>query len=187
MKAKVILLSLLLLAAFGHKSHAQKVSVSTDLVEWGYLWTANLEANVSVHQHWSVLAGGKINPWKLDKKSGEEFYDVQNTAYLGTRYWPWHVFAGWWIGAKAQYSSFQRTGIINQNLKTGQSLGAGLSAGYTFMINERLNLELGAGLWGGRHFKYSQYDSSEAMNPITSSPKNFIAIDNITVAFMYIF
>ena len=70
------------------------------------------------------------------------------------------------------------------NLK---SIGAGLSAGYTFMINERLNLELGAGLWGGRHFKYSQYDSSETMNPITSSPKNFIAIDNITVAFMYIF
>ena len=187
MKAKVILLSLLLLAAFGHKSHAPKVSVSTDLVEWGYLWTVNLEANVSVHQHWSILAGGKINPWKFDKKSGEEFYDVQNTAYIGTRYWPWHVFAGWWVGAKAQYSSFQRTGIINQSLKKGQSIGAGLSAGYTFMLNERLNLDLGLGFWGGYRLKYNRFDSPATMVPMNAASKGFIAPDELTVALMYIF
>lgn len=91
------------------------------------------------------------------------------------------------MGAKVQYSSFSNTGLWNSKLTEGKGIGAGLSAGYTFMINERLNLELGAGFWGGRNFKYTQYDSPATMTPITTSPKNFIAVDNITVALMYIF
>ena len=187
MKTRIILLSFLLLLCAGHKGYAQKVSVSTDIVDWAYLWTVNGEVNVSVDQHFTVLAGGKINPWKFDKKSGEEFYDYQMTAYAGARYWPWHVFAGWWIGAKAQYSSFERTGIINQTLKTGKSVGAGLSAGYTFMLNERLTLEVGAGFWGGSRLKYAEYDSPATMNPLETKRKGFIAADELTVALMYIF
>lgn len=187
MKTKLILLSFLLLLAAGHKGYAQKVSVSTDLVDWAYLWTANAEVGISVDQHFSIQVGGKINPWKFDKKSGDELYDGQMTAYAGARYWPWHVFAGWWVGAKLQYSSFQNTGIVRPELRKGQSAGAGLSAGYTFMLNERLNLDLGLGFWGGRHFKYAEYDSPATMNPITTAPKNFIAVDELTVALMYIF
>lgn len=187
MKTRIILLSFLLLLGVGHKSYAQKVSVSTDIVDWAYLWTINGEVNVSVDQHFTVLAGGKINPWKFDKKSGDEFYDYQMTAYAGARYWPWHVFAGWWVGAKVQYSSFERTGLINSKLKTGKALGGGLSAGYTFMLNERLNLDLGAGFWGGGRLKYNEYDSPATMNPIENNRKGFIAVDELTVALMYIF
>ena len=65
MKTKIILLSFLMLLAAGYRCDAQKVSVSTDLVDWAYLWTMNGEVNVSVAQHVTVLAGGKINPWML--------------------------------------------------------------------------------------------------------------------------
>ena len=189
MKTKIILLSFLLLLGVGHRCNAQKVSVSTDLMDWAYLWTVNAEANVSVSQHVTVLAGAKINPWMYDlKKSGKELYECQNTVYAGVRYWPWHVFSGWWIGAKAQYSSFKRTGLFNNpKLKTGKSIGAGLSGGYTFMLNERLNLDLGLGFWGGRHLKYSEYETPKAEVPAINAPKNFIAVDELTVGLMYIF
>ena len=188
MKTKIILLSFLMLLAAGYRCDAQKVSVSTDLVDWAYLWTMNGEVNVSVARHVTVLAGGKINPWMYDmKKAGKELYDCQNTVYAGVRYWPWHVFSGWWVGGKLQYSDFKRTGLFNTKLKKGKSIGAGVSAGYTFMLNERLNLDLGLGFWGGRHFKYSEYDTPQAEMPTINAPKNFIAVDELTVGLMYIF
>ena len=187
MRTKIILLAFLLVFAAGNKCAAQKVSVSTNLVDWAYLWTVNGELGFSVDQHFSVVAGGKVNPWNFEKPNGKDIYNCQSTVYAGARYWPWYVFSGWWMGAKVQYSSFSNTGLFRPELTEGKSVGAGLSAGYTFMINERLNLELGAGFWGGRHFKYNQYDSPEALNLISTAPKNFIAVDNVTIAFMYIF
>ena len=55
------------------------------------------------------------------------------------------------------------------------------------MLNERLNLDLGLGFWGGRHFKYSEYDTPQAEMPTINAPKNFIAVDELTVGLMYIF
>lgn len=187
MKTKLFLLAILLMFAAGNECKAQKVSVSTNLTDWAYLWTINGEIGLSVDQHFSLLAGGRANPWNFEKPNGKDIYNCQSTVYAGVRYWPWYVFSGWWMGAKVQYSSFSNTGLLNDKLTEGKGVGAGLSAGYTFMVNERLNLELGAGFWGGRNFKYAQYDSPVTMSPVTTAPKNFIAVDNITVALMYIF
>lgn len=187
MRTKVFLVAFLLMFAAGSKCEAQKVSVSTNLIDWAYLWTINGELGFSVDQHFSLSAGGRINPWKFDKPDGTGLYNCQTTAYAGVRYWPWYVFSGWWVGAKMQYSSFSNTGLFRSELREGQSVGAGVSAGYTLMINERLNMEFGAGFWGGRHFKYSEYDSPVTMTPVSTSPKNFITVDNITVALVYLF
>ena len=77
--------------------------------------------------------------------------------------------------------------VLNQSLKKGQSIGAGLSAGYTFMLNERLNLDLGLGFWGGYRLKYNRFDSPATMVPMNAASKGFIAPDELTVALMYIF
>ena len=187
MRTKIILLAFLMVFAAGNKCAAQKVSVSTNLMDWAYLWTVNGELGFSVDQHFSLVAGGKVNPWNFEKPNGKDIYNCQSTAYVGARYWPWYVFSGWWMGAKAQYSSFSNTGLWSDKLTEGKSIGAGLSAGYTFMLNERLNLDLGLGFWGGYRLKYNIYDSPATMVPMGTGSKGFIAPDELTVALMYIF
>ena len=58
-----IVLTTIMAAGFAISSHAQKLSLSTNLVEWGNYGTINLDGGMSVSQHFSLLAGVKYNPW----------------------------------------------------------------------------------------------------------------------------
>ena len=60
MRTKVFLVAFLLMFAAGSKCEAQKVSVSTNLIDWAYLWTINGELGFSVDQHFSLSAGKYI-------------------------------------------------------------------------------------------------------------------------------
>ena len=44
-------------------SKAQFFSLSTSLLDWANLGTANVQAGVSVSRHLSVHAGVRYNPW----------------------------------------------------------------------------------------------------------------------------
>ena len=67
-----------------------RVALSTDVVDWANFATINLEAGVSVHQHFSIQAGAKYNPWEFKTRNlGLQLYNKQTTAYAGFRYWPW--------------------------------------------------------------------------------------------------
>jgi hypothetical protein len=187
MKKIFITLCFLVSFASGFKADAQMTSISTDLVKWGYLGTANIDAGFSVAQHFSISTGIRCNPWEFKTPSGDQMNDRQMTAYVGARYWPWYVFSGWWVEGKLQYSDFSRTGVWRPALEKGMSVGAGLSFGYTLMLHEHLNLEFGAGLWGGRHLKYGLYECPVCMRVREEGPRNFIRPDNLSVSLMYIF
>ncbi|MBR4809865.1 MAG: DUF3575 domain-containing protein [Bacteroidales bacterium] len=45
---------------------AQKVAVGTNVVDWVNLGTANIEAGLSIGQHFSAFVGGRYNPWSFD-------------------------------------------------------------------------------------------------------------------------
>ena len=190
-----ILAIVLLLAArsTSFSSAAQEKSktqfaLSTDVVDWACLGTINLDAGVSVHQHFSVELGAKFNPWEFTTGGKDlPLYNHQATAYAGMRYWPWYVFSGWWIGAQAQYTQYEETGIWRPALDTGAAVGGGLSVGYTLMLNEKLNLEFGLGVWAGRRYKYTLYCCPECMEVRGSGPSNFIALNDLSVAVMYVF
>lgn len=186
----IILLLLAVIPQFRMAGQERKTSValSTDLVDWAYLGTANLEAGVSVHRHFSLQAGAKFNPWSFKThKSGLDLYNKQATAYAGFRYWPWYVYSGWWLGAQAQYTGYSETGLWRHALDTGKALGAGLSFGYTLMLNENLNLEFGAGVWGGRRFQHTLYCCPDCMKVRQSGPENFVMLNDISVSVMYVF
>lgn len=187
MKIRQIIICILILIMAGYRAEAQKASVSTNIVEWVYLGTINAEAGVSISQHLSIAAGARYNPWKYQTPKGFDMYDQKTSIYTGVRYWPWYIFSGWWIEADLQYASFSRTGIWRPALEEGQSLGACLSFGYTIMLHQNLNLEFGAGLWGGRHLKYNLYECPKCMMLRDSGPRGFIAADKLSVSIMYIF
>lgn len=183
----IIIIIAVLLVANPRTADAQKVSVSTNMLTWANMGTANVDANVSVSKHFTLFAGAKYNPWEIRTKSQVTLMNQQITGYLGAKYWPWHVYSGWWIGAKAQFQDFDQAGLWSQNLVSGKALGLGLSAGYSIMISEHINLDLGIGGWGGRVLNYVGYKDLGGIEAATKGSRNFVFLDNMIVAFAYIF
>ena len=169
---------------------AQIWTVQTNVVDWAALGTVNAEVGVSLSQHFSLVAGGRYNPWEFhDDKFDVPVQFQQQTAYLGVRYWPWYVNSGFWIAAKAQYMhSFSNTGIWRAALKEGRNgFGGGLSAGYTFMLSKHFNLELGVGGWAGVFKEYGFYSSPEKNFVREEGRKKFIYPDQVSLSFVYVF
>lgn len=169
-------------------ARAQKVAISTNAVNWAYLATVNLEAGVRVHQHFSIQAGARYNPWNFKtQKLSLPLYNHQTTAYAGFRYWPRYVFSGWWFGAQAQLTDYEETGVWRHALDIGKAIGGGMSFGYTLMLYENLNIEFGAGIWAGRRYEHVLYCCPDCMLVRESGPGNFVALNDISISLMYVF
>ena len=169
---------------------AQMWTVQTNVLDWAALGTINAEVGMSVSQHFSVVAGGRINPWEFQTHDPDAIVrNQQKTAYLGVRYWPWYVNSGLWFAAKAQYmASFSNTGIWRKALKEGRNgFGGGLSAGYTFMLSKHFNLEAGIGGWAGVFNEYGFYSSPEKNSVREEGKKTFIYPDQLSLSFVYVF
>ena len=170
-------MAVILAVGLSTAASAQKVALSTNFVDWANYGTLNLEAGMGVSR----------NPWEFHTKGGMPVMNKQTTVYAGTRYWPFYAYTGWWFGARARYTDFAQTGVLRAKYFLGTSVGAGLSAGYSWRLTKHLNLELGAGFWGGRHLKYEQYRTIANMILEDKGPRNFITVDDISLALVYVF
>lgn len=184
---KRFFISILFVFFAAFSSEAQHVSLSTNALQWANCGTVNLSAGVSLARHFSFEAGGRYNPFSYQRKSGLTVQNQQKTAFAGVRYWPWYVFSGWWAGVKGQWSDYSRTGIWRYAIDEGTRIGVGLSAGYTWMISKKVNLDFGIGGWGGRQTKYTLYHCKQCMEIRESGPKNFIVLDDVSVSLMIMF
>ena len=102
------------------------------------------------------------------------------------RFWPWHVFSGWWIGGKVQYQEYNRGGIRSAVTDEGDRYGAGLSAGFTYMLHPHLNVSLGAGVWGGLQ-RYTVYSCPVCGITQESGEKTFILPNDLALSLSYVF
>ncbi len=139
--------------------------ISTNLLDWASLGTANLDFGASVARNFSLHLSGQYNPWEIEPEKGSIHLIENNrwSASIGARYWPWYVFSGWWVSAKVRYLDFTEFGTLSGSAGfDGNALGAGLSAGYTLMLTKNLNMEFGAGVWGNKYFSRTLYDDPES-------------------------
>ena len=168
---------------------AQKWAISTNALSWLNIGTINAEGSMSMNKHFTVHAGFTANPWKMHTSTYVELKNQQYGGYAGVRYWPNYAYMDWWIGAKVQYKNFKEAGLLTNSLMKGNALGAGLSGGYSFLISEHFNLDLGLGIWGGRLFTYKKYKGTEEIDSeiVDKGPRDFIFLDNIMVSLVYIF
>jgi hypothetical protein len=179
---------IIVLLFFCTAARAQHVAIGTNAVDWVNLGTANIEVGLSIGQHFSISTGGRYNPWTFySKRQDLPMHNNVKVAYAGVRYWPWYVFSGWWVGLKGQYEQFMQGGFWRPMLEEGTAVGAGLSGGYTWMVHKHLNLEFGLGLVGGRYTDYARYKCSDCVDLITSGPRNFLKIDDLVIALVYVF
>ena len=168
-------------------AEAQNFSVATNLVDYVSLGTLNAEVSAGIGRRISVNASARINPWTYHK--GDPSKQMQNrhqTYAIGLRYWPWHIYSGWWISGYVQYQEYNRGGIVSQRTEEGDAYGISPGAGYSLMVHEKLNIDFGLSFWAGQK-TYITYACPSCGRITDKGSKWFIMPNEIKVALQYIF
>ena len=168
-------------------AEAQDFSIATNLVDYVSLGTLNAEVSAATGRHISLHAAARVNPWTFHK--GDPAKQMQNrhqTYSLGMRFWPWHIYSGWWISADVQYQEYNRGGIISQKTEEGDAYGISPGAGYSLMLHEHLNLDFGLSFWAGQK-TYITYACPSCGRITDKGSKWFVLPNELRVAIQYIF
>ena len=181
---KVIVLVICLIS--GISASAQTWSVSTNVVDWINFGTVNVEASAAVARNVTLNASYRFNPWTFHAGEAEQLQNRMHTANMGVRWWPWHIYSGWWFGGGAQYQEYNRGGVLTHESEEGDAFGADITGGYTVMINKYLNLEFGVSFWGGWK-DYTRYACTNCGKIVADGEKWFLTPNNMKVAVTWIF
>jgi len=169
------------------KSEAQTVSLSTNLLDYACLGTLNADVSYSLSRRWSVTAGARYNPFTFRKGDPDKQFQLRQQSYsIGARLWPWHTWSGWWFAGKMRYQEYNTGGIRSLETREGDRFGAGLYAGYTYMLTSHLNIEFGLGLWSGLDV-YRCYSCPVCGVTLESGKTHFILPDDIMISLAYVF
>mgnify|MGYP003524808673 CR=1 FL=1 len=184
---KKILILMTFIALISSNASAQDWSISTNLVDYITLGTLNVEGSAATGRHITVNASARVNPWTFHKGDpAKQMQNRQQTYAAGIRYWPWHIYSGWWISAMAQYQEYNRGGIISPSTEEGDAFGMSFGGGYSLMIRENLNLDFGLTVWGGQK-SYVVY-ACPLCGRITDKGSSWFVMPNeLRVALQYIF
>lgn len=168
-------------------SSAQRFSFGTNVADWLSLGTMNASASAAVARHVTLNGEARVNPWTFNTNDGETQLQNRHQTYsAGVRWWPWYVYSGWWLGLSAQYQEYNRGGIFSRRTEEGDAFGAVLSGGYTLMLHEHLNLDMGAGGWGGQT-AYTAYDCPRCGRISESGQKWFVLPAELYLSLIWIF
>ena len=185
MKHKIIIT--LLLIALPIFCSAQNWSVSTNAMDYVSLGTMNAEASMATGRHISINASARINPWTFHKGDpSKQMQNRQQTYAVGIRYWPWHIYSGWWMSGMAQYQEYNRGGIISATTEEGDAYGLSIGAGYSLMLHEHWNLDFGLSLWGGQK-TFVTYACPSCGKINEKGAKWFFLPNDLRVSIAYIF
>lgn len=156
---------------------AQELSLSTNLADYAAGGTLNIGAAYGVSRHWTVNAQGRYNPYALQR---------QRSLAAGTRWWPWYVYSGWWMGAGLQWQEFSEGSRRSPETSEGDRFGGSLSGGYSAMLGPHFNLDFGFGLWGG-YCLYTTYACRTCGRRLNSGGRVFILPNELILGISYIF
>ena len=185
MKHKIIIT--LLLIALPIFCSAQDWSVSTNAMDYVSLGTLNAEVSMATGRHISINASARINPWTFHKGDpSKQMQNRQQTYAVGVRYWPWHIYSGWWMSGMAQYQEYNRGGIISATTEEGDAYGLSIGAGYSLMLHEHWNLDFGLSLWGGQK-TFVTYACPSCGKITEKGAKWFFMPNDLRVSIAYIF
>ncbi|MBO7510461.1 MAG: DUF3575 domain-containing protein, partial [Bacteroidales bacterium] len=162
-------------------------ALSTNLLSWLNLGTINLEMQYEIARHWTLEGKIKYNPWTLNKSVIGQFQENQRGFAMGARWWPWYSFAGWWIGADAQFKNYRTGGLPwFKTPEEGNAVGASLGFGYSVLITKWFNLDFGISGWAGHKF-FTNYEDSRFLTPTGKGNKWFVAPNELSVSAVFIF
>ena len=184
---KRICFLIILLFSLASEASAQDWSVATNLFDYVCLGSINAEASVATGRHISIHASARVNPWTFHEGYPAKQMQNRHQTYAGgVRYWPWHIYSGWWFTGMVQYQEYNRGGIISQKTEEGDAYGISAGAGYSLMLHEHLNIDFGLSFWGGQK-TYITYACPSCGRIVDKGSKWFIMPNEIKVSIAYIF
>lgn len=167
--------------------YSQRLQISSNVIGFACLGTLNGEVNYAVSRHWSVGMSGRFNPFTYSRDGGSgQFQLRQRSVSAVARWWPWHVYSGWWLSGNVRWQEYNMGGILGDRTEEGERYGGGLTAGYSHMITTHLNVELGLGVWGGVK-RYTVYACPECGTRLEEGIKSFVMPSDVIVALSYVF
>lgn len=167
--------------------NAQKLQLETNAIDWMTFGTINAQVDLAVARNWSVGLGGRYNPFVFEKEGGaSQMQFKQRSVAANLRWWPWHVYSGWWVSGRAQWQEYNIGGIVSPATEEGQRYGGGLSAGYSYMITTHINLDMGIGFWGGMK-RYTVYSCPKCGARVKEGVGGFILPNDVVIALSYVF
>lgn len=184
---KKIFFATLLLFALAAPTRAQRISVSTNFMDWLLLGTLNARGEFAIAQHWSAGTVLKYNPWTFQEGNPDKQMQLrQLTLAESARWWPWHVYSGWWTEAGVQYQQYSRGGIWGKMTEEGDAVGLRLGGGYMTMLHRNWNLEFGAAGWAGRT-RYTRYSCPRCGKLLEEGERWFAWPSEVILSLVYIF
>lgn len=177
---------------------AQSFSVATNFGCWAELATLNVEVGYAWDQHLSFHAGVYYNPFTFGNADQDDRYEEivdenrkmfqykREAVAIGARWWPWHVFSGWWVRGKLQLQGYDRGGVFNPQRYQGTAFGAGVGIGYAWMFSQNWNIDFGITGWAG-YTHENVYERVNSAKPIEERNRFFFLPDELTLSLVYIF
>lgn len=169
------------------RASAQQFSVSTDVLKWAWLGTANASFSYAPARHWTIGVQADYNPWTYHKgEPKRQFQEREVGVAAQGRYWPWNAYSGWFIGGELRWEQYNRGGLIDRRTREGNAYGLGLSFGYSLMLHHNLNIEFGLGVWGG-YTTQTIYACPKCGRIIEEGGRAFFAPNEAAIALVYTF
>lgn len=164
---------------------AQELALSSNLLDYLSMGTLNIAAEYGVARHWTLGATAKYNPFSYSVGEGIA-QSKQRSLQFGVRFWPWHIYSGWWLSAYARYQEYNTAGLSSPLSFEGDRLGASAGAGYSYMLSPHLNLDLGLSFWAG-YDTYTSYSCPSCGNIVDQGQKLFFLPSEFLLSLSYIF
>ena len=168
------------------KTGNARLGVGTNITDYFYLLTPNVDLQYSINRHVTAQAGLKYNNWSFAGGTDREVKNRRQTYYAGARWWPWYTFSGWWMGSAAQFEEYDTGGVFRDDSEAGNAVGLSVSAGYSLQIKKWLNVDVGVGVWGGKT-RYSLYACPYCGKKLEDGEKFFVLPNEARVALQFIF
>ena len=172
--------------SFSNSLLAQKVYLSTNLLDCANFGTINTEIGLAVSKHFSVYAQGRYNPFEYKFKGDRQVNNRKISVGLGSKYWLWHTYSGCFLMGQVSWKKYNSGGLFSRSTYEGSALGITVGAGYALMLAPRWNVDFAAGVMVG-YADYIKYDCP-VCGKITGGKRGFIvAPDNFQVQLSYLF
>lgn len=163
-----------------------RLALSTNLTDYVYLLTPNIDIQYAVSRQVTADAGIRYNAWSFNHATEKEVKNRQQTYYAGARWWPWYTYSGWWLGSSLQFQEYDRGGLLRKDSESGNALGLSISGGYSVQISQWFNIDVGVGIWGGKT-KYTVYECPYCGKVVEEGEKAFVLPNEARLALQFIF
>lgn len=171
----------------GYDEEGRRWSVSTNLADWADLITMNISSSASFARRSTLGVTLKYNPWMFNHGTEKQVNHNVRSVSVDYRFYPWYVYSGWWIMARAQACEYNVGNLFGRKFsEQGHAVGGGIGFGYEYMLFRNVNIDFGISGWAGYKW-FKKYDCAFCGYPTEDGHGPFLRLDNVFVSLNFVF